>query len=671
MSVVRAAHIAVLLLVVGCDGPDPADGGMPDGAPPDGGLGREPCTAPAVSEYELLDLGHDRQDRLERVGDRVISAGPGRWLLWDAEHGGRLMAGGGDLLAARGDTFVVQNGALCVRSLADGTLLGRLDDATRPAGLAADGSYVWTATPTQLAVFDTDGDLRFDVAGDYTGAAIYAAPDALRVARGPAGLDRVERIDAMTGEATMGAPMPGEFLSWFRDGEHLVTHVGTTVWVYAPDGIQRGIHALSTIQGLGGYGEYLWTHDGMVSGFPLELYRIDGDGAAVETLTTEIDTRVLYSGGRLGLLTGAELEIVELDSAGLARTTHTLPRSDGARFAHGDTGWAVSGSAIWVRGNRTSPDVDVDLGLGILGRVAGIDGSDNGRVAIATTSGRIVVMDVNTRAVLQVIEMDSDHVELSADGARLAAIATAADLRANPDRTLNVFDVATGNLLATWPSTYERDAPDPYLMTFSFSPDGEHVALIEGTTMSLAWRFRRSVSNLAGEVLFEDTEPGVRIVFSPGGEYFAVSQATDHSGTTNVYRDGTLVTAVEGVGVAWMSGPELLTQWTVPIPGQDSERDTVTGRWSPDGTALGEADDLPWLGPKEGHARLTGQRVALHRVTPDLVYTPESQFFLYAWPSGDRIQWTNSQRDAVRYVGATAGGYVVLPSGRSVLALPP
>lgn len=672
--------LALLCFCVGCDDGMPADAGPNDAGPsdvdsgpgpddagtPDGGpMMRPPCTAPAASPYLLLDLGHGEVDGLTRAGDRVLATEPERWVLWGAD-GSRVTHGGGRVRASSPSTFLVRNGAWCVRSMSDGSLLSMLA-LTSHGGVATDGSYLWTATDTELSIWSPDGTRRADVSGDYTGAAIHAAPTELRVARGPAGLDLVERIDASTGAATSGAAMNGEFLSWFRDGEHVITRQGSTIWLYDPSGTQVGIYALPTTQGLQGYGEYFWTFESSTPGYPLTLYRVDGGGTALETRNLDVATEVIYSRGRIGLLhQGTDLDIIELTPGTLTNTSFTLTSSNNERFAADDVGWVVASRdlKITAHGTIASPSAEALLGYGML---ASVDGTAGGRVALATTSDQILLVDVATGTIERVVELGSDQVELSADGSRLAAATGDDDGRAFPDRTLYVYATADGSELANWISMFDGGSA-PHLRTFSFSPDGALMARVFGSFSAGSWSYGRAVTDLINAPVLEDMDAFERPVFSPDGTYFALSRTTPGStiATTNVYMGDTLVTAVEGTAIGWV-GSELVTQRTVPSGSSDIT--TYTMRYSVDGTMLGEVEVMPWLASRDPLRTGFGRR-ALYPISATEVYAPGTHA-IYEWPSGNERAWPDRvETTSFPNFAAVSGGRVVHPAFHEVLAVP-
>src|SRR5262249_20838582 len=95
------------------------------------------------------------------------------------------------------------------------------------------------------------------------------------------------------------------------------------------------------------------------------------------------------------------------------------------------------------------------------------------RAAIATASGKILSFAAATRALEQTIDFDASHIELTADGAVLAAMASDIYAQYKPDRTLNIYSMPAGTLLHTRPSTF---AAGPALFEMSLARSGGFVA---------------------------------------------------------------------------------------------------------------------------------------------------------------------------------------------------
>ena len=64
----------------------------------------------------------------------------------------------------------------------------------------------------------------------------------------------------------------GTFNEWFSDGSHYQTTVGTSVFTYTSASVQVDLTSLTTVQGLGGEGNYFWTFGAGFSG--LSIYMV-------------------------------------------------------------------------------------------------------------------------------------------------------------------------------------------------------------------------------------------------------------------------------------------------------------------------------------------------------------------------------------------------------------
>jgi hypothetical protein len=183
-------------------------------------------------------------------------------------------------------------------------------------------------------------------------------------------------------------------------------------------------------------------------------------------------------------------------------------------------------------------------------------GSDAGTVALATASGRLLVVDGTTGALVQDVSQLADAVALSSDGTVLASHAafTANGLPPPPD-------VATGMSIITVPQGFPITSVTG-TTSFSLAESGSVAGWT--TESSVGGTCSRIVAALpyadAGAV-FSDTGHCPTPVVSPSGTYFAATDvAPSPSSTTFIYQGTNYLAAVPGVAKGWIDDGHLLVQ---------------------------------------------------------------------------------------------------------------
>jgi len=134
-----------------------------------------------------------------------------------------------NLVRLAGKTAVEQNGDWL--EVLDRSTAAPLSQIDMPAGtrwwqLASDGSYLVTATDSQLTVWSTAGAELFTKRADYSAAQVFAAAHELRIGAGAAGANIIEIISVPAGTGSIGACYPGTFQSWSEDGATFFVKVG-------------------------------------------------------------------------------------------------------------------------------------------------------------------------------------------------------------------------------------------------------------------------------------------------------------------------------------------------------------------------------------------------------------------------------------------------------------
>ena len=609
----------------------------------------------------LLNLGNSGGiNRIRLANSRVLSLGDGgSWALWDAGTAALVATGAiacleppshldpachtEPLADIAGSIVVIEiSGAFEIRSALDGSLIATLTDSGSWWRLASDGSYLCAGGPSGLTVWSPTGKVVVSRPGNYSSAIAFASPGALRVGDGPAGTSVIETISLPSGSSSTGPAFQGQFNSWFQDGGQFLTNVGNTVWVYSADGTQQDIRALPTIASLTGQGSWFWTYDG---GTTLTVYKVGASGSPAGTFSVGFLNYAspIPSGMTIGALEEAVVgsppsvagvvHIIDLSGPSPVMVDHTTP-------AYHNTAYAAISSSQWLVGNANGTLLDGSSLGGTLryfgfGNALSIAGSAQ-RVAVSTAVGKILFFDVATGALEGTVDSPSapgypgSQVALSADGSVLVAGSTGGG------GAIQVYSLPGGTLTYSWP-------PASFL-SFTLSDSGTVLGQILGST-------RQVTATTGGAVIWSDTtnpnsvQP---IRLSPDGTLIAVSSTHDVTSTTNIYRNGTLVTAIPGWAACWLDNTHLLVQ-TYSGAGLSYASSAIV---DPAGLKLSTPPPHDFEDP-------------FQVVGPDSIYVP-GQNSIFSVSAGAST-WTGVPS---MVVGAVAGSYVVFTSGNLVVSQP-
>jgi len=241
-------------------------------------------------------------ERTRRAGDRVLSAGAERWVLWSTTTR-REIASGAMPPAATGLKLPIDlagtlalvptnDGGFALRDARDGHVIVTLEGdggALGSAGLARDGSYAWRATSKSLTAWSAAGEVLARRVGSYDGQIVFAAPGQLRVALrwdphsylptqltdGTAAvIERVELVNTKDGTARLTPHWIGLFEGWFDDGVHYMVAerapaipwltTDTFRWFSAETEYKGGV-TMDSSQGFvvkGGFADHYWAVSG-------------------------------------------------------------------------------------------------------------------------------------------------------------------------------------------------------------------------------------------------------------------------------------------------------------------------------------------------------------------------------------------------------------------------
>jgi hypothetical protein len=512
-----------------------------------------------------------------RNGDRLVASQGQTWSLWDLTTRALVSAGTGTLVGFGGPVFLVEVDGINpsysfeARSLSDGSLQGSigitasegLTSGPPPSGLATDGSYFWVATgyydssfnPVYvLRTWSPTGTPLATRLGNYVSASIAAVPGELRIANGPAG-SVIEHVSAATGASSSSPPFSATFRTWFADGSRFVAAVGTThLFVYDDAATKLSLFSVASVGVLpgnvGGGGDYVFNRSD--SGQGTDVYQIGGNGQAVAHYSDF--GAPFWSNSTLALPAGSDaLTVVRLD-ASLATATYPLPHvleapasgfqyrglSAFAADANGDFAVGSALGSLYFQGTSRAPSASGMLGCG---SVVSVAGSTEGTGVVATASGNLFVVDVPTSTVRADLGIAADEVALSGDGKTLALLERANDAGAV---ALDILALPAGSVLHTF-----TGAPAP--LSFSLSQDG--------TTLARRLPNETDVTDLSGtnSLLTIAGALPVSPALSPSGKYVAAPEGA-FPPSTQLFAQGTLVSAMNGTAIGWTDDNHLLVQ---------------------------------------------------------------------------------------------------------------
>jgi hypothetical protein len=626
----------------------------------------------------LLELGHNGRISLLRLTPtRVLSQDnyANHWALWDYGTAGILAKG--DLSCARpqavppctpradhaGQVLVTETASgLESRSAADGSLVATIKVSASWWALATDGSYICTGDSKGLTVWSTAGSMITARAGDYSNAVAFAAPAEVRVALGPAGTNVVEAISVPAGASSPSPAFQGQFNSWFLDGERFLTNIGNTVWTYSKAGVQQDLTSVSSVLSLTGQGAWFWT-TGNVSG--LNIYKVGASGTPAASYPGGADPP-LASGLTILVPQRGSANMIDLSGSAPTMVTYPMPVSPTAYGAVSSSQWMVGNGWGLLLDGASVGSTPRYFGYGIAMSIAG----STQRVALATALGKVLFLNAATRSLegtmdlpglsgLPVSESLYPKLSLSSDGTVLAVAANLSG--SSQDLSIYIYSLPSASLTYRW--AYPTPYPSPqYPVDMTLSGSGTVLGqVIQQCGVAPSCSASRQVTApTAGAVIWSDSsQSGQPIRLSPDGTLIAASSAQDstdggRNGTagTNIYRNGTLVTAVPGWPVGWVDNNRILV---------NSYSGTGAGAYK--GSALYDSSgvqlatpSLPELGQNGGEIQSAGA---------DSVY---DVFWnsIFSVKTGTPT-WVSAPGSGV---GAAAGSRIVFVSGNQVFSQP-
>ncbi len=306
--------------------------------------------------------------------------------------------------------------------------------------------------------------MLFSIPQNYSAAKVFAAAGEVRVAKGPAGADVIETFSVPGGVRNVSSPFLGQFHSWFLDGARLLTVVSNTVRVYTKGAAQADVKVLGTVANVRRPGPWFWSFDANQT---LDVYAVGASASPTASFVLGSSAYPVPSALTIGVLGAVQVGVIDLDRAVPAIADSPIPVASANTYA------AVA-SNQWIVGNAhgvivdvsTSPSAPRFFGFGEAWSIAG--GAD--QVAVATASGRIVLLDARTRAEQGRIDFPSSSLAMSDDGTVLAAAGSDRDAHGYDDRSVKVFSLPSRTELSSFPYAYSSP---PYPLDTRFPARGK------------------------------------------------------------------------------------------------------------------------------------------------------------------------------------------------------
>jgi hypothetical protein len=619
-----------------------------------------------------LELGHVSNISIVRATSSRLLAhdGDGRWTLSDSQT---------TALKAKGQSCASASGHLCtsdlagttlaievttgfeMRSATDGHVLANIANASPSSWwkLAPDGTYLVAGDATGMEAWSPSGTQLFSRAGDYSKGVAFAAPTEVRVAAGAAGANVVETVAVSSGASSVGPAFNGTFQAWFGDGERFLTNVSTTVFVYSKSGIQQDIASLPTTGGLGGLGDWYWTAD-LVN---LRIYAVGASSSPAATYALGTLTSIAPSGSTIGLISYGDPQIrfVDLSGASPTVTTHSTPVPDVSAFVMvSPTQWfGANSQGVTFDGSSAEAGTPKYFSLGNAWSIAG----GMGHFAVATASGSVFYFKSSSLEQEGELKFPSSKIVMSTDGAVLGAQATTRYAQYYTDRTLKVFSIPSGAEMLSLPYSYGL-TNQPY--DIALSGNGQVFAKSIMTSSNMLTR--DAMPSSGGGIIWSDSiassfssvpDIGIPIRLSPDGTLIAVSDKglRQLNTGTNIYKNGTLTTAVPGWAVGWVDDNRLIVSKYV-------------SDGSPKGNPVWNGVDIVDAGGHVVASPAITELLGIQTVGANSIYSPMLNSILSV-QNGDTL-WSSATKSTGGVggagMGAVAGNYVIFQTGTTVLA---
>ncbi len=514
----------------------------------------------------VLDLGDVTQiTALQLTDSRALSQdSAGHCILWDSATDAKVtsFACSGSISMAGATIVTAGASSLQVLAASDGQVQATIPTSYSWWQLAPDGSYIATGSATGLTAWSPTGESLYSTAGDYSQAKAFAAVGQIRVALGPLGQSVIQTISLSTGTSSLGPAFQGAFSEWFVDGSHfqstMSTTTSTTVWTYSSASLQEDqtVPTLPSYQNIpsaiSGTGNWFWVTSGGSSS-SIDIYAVGASqtpalsipnwpiGAAYE----------IASGATLALMPGAavngdfQVTIIDLSGASAIAANYTLPIAINTAYAATSaSNWYIGNSSGVLLDGKSLASTPKFLTLGTAWSIA----SGGGLVAVATASGQIYVMDPQTQTVQNTIEFPAANVQMSTDGAVLAALSES-------DSSLNIYSLPTGTLINAF--GIPGGSPFTLALTGKLIARGTLVPFpIPGAPPAYS---AQVTAVTGGPALWTGPTSGYypSVFFSPDGTLIATTPTQQPPGT-QIFQNYNPTATINGSAVGWIDNSRLL-----------------------------------------------------------------------------------------------------------------
>ncbi len=565
---------------------------------------------------------------------------------------------GGQFTYATGQVVSATSGVE-LRSATTGQVLTTIPGQFWWYQLAADGSYVITASDTSLTVYSRSGTKLFSLPGLYRTAIAFSTSAAIEIAfrtcpgnpmvcPSPGATNVIETVSVATGTAST-ALFQGAFYEWFQDGARFLTSQGSTFYTYSNSGAQLDSTTVQPFNQAGtAQGPYWWTWDEGSSRM-LNIYKVGAGAPTAISGSPFSEPLFVSSGPTLGMfesmnLTGIQVRVIDLSGATPVSTTYSTP-------AGPVTAYAAASATAWFAGDDHGVVVDGAslasqprfLTLGAVQSIA----AGSSYYSVATASGQILDFSASTNTSVNTINFPGAALAMSSDGTVLAAAVGDFIGVSRPDASINIYSLPS----ATPINNFAYGSP--LSVAISLSGSGTVLSQVPSNSAGCA---AATVAVTGGAPIWCDTTGTVqKAQLSPDGTLVAASTRFDSSPnpTTSIYQNGVLTKSVPGSIVGWLDNSKFLVdnyQADVLPPHNTLYLGNIV--YSSQGSVLG-TPALP---------EVTDFRVA----SPNSVYSA-SQNIIYSTTTNSAIWMSGNSSSGV---GAASSSQVIFTSGTLVLAQP-
>lgn len=312
-------------------------------------------------------------------GAQISTQSGGTLQLWDAVDLTRIarfsVEGAPKMVGDR--LLYRKSGVIRLIDTADGGEIAAVPLGTATNyGLAPDAGYLWTAGDAGLTIYETDGSVRWSVAGAYAGARVHDLPDELHVYDADVAPQTIQRFTAAAGGLTTHG-FVGDYPRWFGDNGRFWTMFNQTQThrFFAADGtlLFSGV----------GYPSLGWGTRFLLAN---KFYDVSAPNVAIGSLgfsPVNVMGPIIASGGEYS----GYVQWTRIDETPMKVRTIDLPEQKYEHMSISIAGekWVVGGEDGWSLESKGRSITRGGLG--------GLAGAASGRLAFAY-DGRIHAMEL-------------------------------------------------------------------------------------------------------------------------------------------------------------------------------------------------------------------------------------------------------------------------------------